>query len=323
MMTATKKYSYKDWWNGEIYLLYATIFFTEKNKNNIPPRVSWDQIRQTDILKIKDKQKDIFNTTVTKLVKDWKEDFAKRYKNSKATNLLLNYELLKFENILYGPSTNGHLFSHREILITIESLSTIRNFIYDTKVNGVALKFDFIHSPNFLFQEKTQIPPEIYAECCWLFVKWLETHLKGKKRKPKASDLTSQKTKDNTSIKAIATSESIPKNPFPDIFTNGYAFNLFLALHKLTVSKKTMAADYGFIFHQLKINSLKAIHSGLPHKTFIKFLSDNNYAELETSKLPYKNQLRKQATFIELSGKYKEGILRSQSISSDLTSGVS
>ncbi|MBK7307763.1 MAG: hypothetical protein IPI88_12510 [Chitinophagaceae bacterium] len=299
-MTAIKKYRYMDWWNGNIYFIYAKIVYNEENKKEIPPRVSWDDIKQTDVPKIREKQRGIFKAEVSKKIKFWKEDFAKRYKNSKATTLLLNRELLKFEHIVYSPMpyTNDSHILYRGIILTIESLSTIKNYIDNTKVNGATIEFDFIHSPNFLFQDKTEIPPQVYAECCWLYVRWLKLNFKQKKQKRKALP--------------SAVVNNAPSNPFPNIFTNGYAYDMFLELQKLTVSKKTMVADYAFIFHQMKSNTLKAIHPNLSHRSFIKFLSDNKYADLDVTKLPFKNPRKKQPTFSSLLEKYKDSILGNQ-----------
>lgn len=196
------------------------------------------------------------------------------------------------------PYTNDSHILYRGIILTIESLSTIKNYIDNTKVNGATIEFDFIHSPNFLFQDKTEIPPQVYAECCWLYVRWLKLNFKQKKQKRKALP--------------SAVVNNAPSNPFPNIFTNGYAYDMFLELQKLTVSEKTMVADYAFIFHQMKSNTLKAIHPNLSHRSFIKFLSDNKYADLDVTKLPFKNPRKKQPTFSSLLEKYKDSILGNQ-----------
>lgn len=303
-MTATKKYSYLDWWNGKICFIYAMVVYKEKDKEKIPPRVTWAEIKETDIPKIREKQRQIFKAGVCEKINIWKADFAKRYKNSKATTLLLSRELHKFADIMYGPIpyTNDPVILYRGVLFPINSLSVIKNYIDNTKVNGATIEYDFIHSPNFLFQNKAEIIPQIYAECCWLYVRWLELHLKQKQRKRKSKALP-------PTLDDIA-----PKNPFPNTFTNGYAYNMFLELQKLTVAEKTIAADYGFIFHHMKKKSLKAIHSSLSHRSFIKFLNDNKYADLDIIKLPFKNPLKKQATLSILLEKYKESILNNQTI---------
>ncbi len=299
-MAPTRKYSYMDWWNGEIRLIYATVVYNEKDEKKIPPRVSWDEIKHTDVPEIKKKQREIFENTVSEKMKIWKADFSKRYKSSKAADLLLNRELQKFEGIMYDPIpyTNDPQILCRGILFSIHSLSVIKNYVDETKVNGAEIEFDFIHSPNFQFQNKTEVPPQIYAECCWLYVRWLKLHLKQNKKKPQIPSPESVKDK--------------PINPFPNIFTNGHAYSMFLELQKLTVSKKTIVADYGFIFHHMKSKSLKAIHTNLSHRGFIEFLNDNNYADLDIIKLPFKNPFKKQAILSSLLEKYKDLILKNQ-----------
>ena len=55
-----KKYTYKDWFSGKISLLYSPIKIgSEVN------RVGWEEIKYTDIPKIKKAQKELFKLCFT------------------------------------------------------------------------------------------------------------------------------------------------------------------------------------------------------------------------------------------------------------------
>ncbi len=318
-MDEINKYTYSDWWDGKICLFNAMVVYDEKDKNELPPRVLWDEIKPIDVPKIKKKQREIFNTGVSDKISIWKADFTKRYKGSMMTTLLLNRELKKFESIMFEPMPYSPDLQilYKEIIFSPHSLSEIKNYIDKTKINGATAEFDFIHSPNFPFQNK-DIPPQIYAECCWLYVNWLKVFSNQKEHtnEPEVPQtalvIEAPSTTFGNDAPSTALGNDAPSNPFPNIFTNGYAYDMFLELQKLTVSEKTMVADYAFIFHQMKSNTLKAIHPNLSHRSFIKFLSDNKCADLDVTKLPFKNPRKKQPTFSSLLEKYKDSILGNQ-----------
>jgi hypothetical protein len=99
------------------------------------------------------------------------------------------------------------------------------------------------------------------------------------------------------------------ENPYPLIFKNGYAYQMFLELKELTVKTRTVVADYSFIFHKMKGKHLKAINAVITEPTFIEFLNKHFQTNISVIKLPMRNPDNKQQTYSAVLTKYKEGIL--------------
>ncbi|MBK9477838.1 MAG: hypothetical protein KA450_01365 [Bacteroidia bacterium] len=101
-----------------------------------------------------------------------------------------------------------------------------------------------------------------------------------------------------------------PANPYPIIFKNGYAYQLFLELKEETVKDRTEVADYAFIYHKLKNKTFYAINSIVTQPAFIKFLNENFHARITVNILPIKTPARKEEVYKKLFNKYKNGILK-------------
>lgn len=281
MMTATKKYSYKDWWCGNISLIYATICY---KSNEAPPLlINWEQIVESDIIKIKEKQEVYFNKDVYTYLLKWKDDFLNRTKFSEDPDILLARELIKFKEITLGPIIAGITINIEGIIFDANTLSEIKNYI-NSKINGTFAGYDFVQSPNCPYRNPNKIPNQVYAQCCWSYLKWLENfdYTKENESDPEF-EMTSLQTDD---IKE-------PYNPNTEIFKNGYAYNLFIELKQAIVLPNTKLADYGFIYHFLKHGELKAINKGVSHDTFINYLNNKHDAMIKTIKLVNTNTPRK------------------------------
>ncbi len=308
-MAASKKYSYKDWWDRKISFKNATLFSEGEIKEHNPLLVSWDEIKTEDKPKIKEKQKEIFNTEVNKTIKKWKTDFTKTYRISKAKPLLLKRELHRFEAIMYDPihSTNNSTISFDGILIPITSLLEIKNYIENTKINGALPEYDLFHSHSF--NTKNHIFPHIFAECCWLYVEWLKIYLKPKKtKKRQQSPPLSEIPAEESSVKN-SNVDIVPDNPYPVYFKNGYAYNMFLELQILMVNQNTNVADYGSIFHKMRDSKLKAIHIHITQYTFIEFLRNELKVDINGKRLPYRDPIKNRKIFASILEKYKNNII--------------
>src|SRR5579863_6995847 len=99
---SAKKYTYKDWWEGKIYFLCSEISYPVNQKNNIPLSVQWGDIIESDITKIKKKQKEIFETKRKELFKGWCKTFLENYKNSQLKDDFLNDEITDFTYLLFN-----------------------------------------------------------------------------------------------------------------------------------------------------------------------------------------------------------------------------
>lgn len=103
--------------------------------------------------------------------------------------------------------------------------------------------------------------------------------------------------------------KEIPVNPYPLIFKNGYAYQMFLELKELTVKNKTIVADYAFIFHKMKDKTIKAINSVITEPAFIKFLNENFGTDISGVKLSFRNPANKQQLYTTILNKYQKDIL--------------
>jgi hypothetical protein len=99
------------------------------------------------------------------------------------------------------------------------------------------------------------------------------------------------KVKTNTSNP----NKEVPENPFPTIFKNGYAYQMFLKLKATTVIQRSELADYSFIFNKMKNENF--IIKDTKHKTFIEFLNKNCEANISAPKFQYKNQRIKEPAY--------------------------
>jgi hypothetical protein len=98
-------------------------------------------------------------------------------------------------------------------------------------------------------------------------------------------------------------------NPYPAIFKNYHAYQMFLELKLLTLNEEnTKVADYAFIYHKMKQKSLMAIHSNISQRVFIDFLNDNFNAKIVVAKLPFRNPLNKQKAYSLILEKYKDDL---------------
>ena len=151
MMKATKKYSFKDWWSGNIILIYSKPNYDAKNEAEAPIWVTWDDIIDSDIPKIKEKQKSIFEEEVNKHLPEWKKHFLKRFDKSELPDILLNDELNKFAKIMFGPMQDILENNKDGLYFDNNHISEIKNFMND-KINGASSDFDFVQSRICLYQ---------------------------------------------------------------------------------------------------------------------------------------------------------------------------
>jgi len=182
-MKKQKKHSYDDWWNGEIYIETCSIIY--KDGDN-PIRAEWVEIVESDISKIKEKQKELFEQARKELLENWKKIFSENYQRSELKDVLLRSQLTDFKQLLnsnielkpIGNNDKGSLtLSNRTLLFTTYELSTLREYFQDFIRDGKERDYDFIHSPNFLFQRKNELTPQMYAQVSWDFHRWLKSFI--------------------------------------------------------------------------------------------------------------------------------------------------
>lgn len=101
-----------------------------------------------------------------------------------------------------------------------------------------------------------------------------------------------------------------PKNPYPSIFKNGYAYSLFVELQELTVRVRTRVADYSFIYHKMKAKNIQAIHKTVTEPAFIQFLNKTYNTDIGLNKLPFRNPESKQTIYKATLKKHKGDIIK-------------
>lgn len=124
------------------------------NEEELPIRVTWDEIEKDSITKIKEKQIVFFESAVTEKLKVWQENFKTRESKSELPDFLLADELKKFVNMLFDPmpANSNNTISINSILFDPISLAAINKYITSVKIEGEGFDFDVIHSPKCIYQ---------------------------------------------------------------------------------------------------------------------------------------------------------------------------
>ena len=172
-----KKHTFKDWYKGNVTLKYAKSVFINENK---PKLVSWDEFIKTDVVKIKEKQKEIFRKTVDSKLESFKNRFFERYKNSIFKEELLETEKREFADILNGPIPDVDLIVSKniDVLFEREDLLEIQSYYKNTIVGGCDEGFDFVQSPKDNYQDVSKTPSQAYAIVCFKYLEWLFENFK-------------------------------------------------------------------------------------------------------------------------------------------------
>jgi len=186
-----KLYNYNDWLKGLVAFPYISI----KSGVQLPKIVSWDDFAPEEALKVKKKQKEIFDVEVKKLLLKFKSSFKERYENVEDSDLFLSTQIKWCEDILFNEIENQEWITiGYNTVISRADLFEIKDYISKVKKYGMQFSLDSIHSPKSKHQDKSKNNPLIYAEAVWLFYKWLSSNnpevqnTKGHINKLKAQD---------------------------------------------------------------------------------------------------------------------------------------
>lgn len=296
-----KKYSYTDWWEGGISLNTCQTEYDSKELKD-PFNVDWSQIVESDVLKIKSKQQELFQSEIQSTFTLFKNNFIKKYENSRLKEQFLEEQIQECLNVMFGELKHiGDLVcsEHWNVCFNNLDFQIIQTYAKMVFKNGLIIAPDFMHSPNCVYQDKNKITNQVYAEACWEYYAFLRAFRVNPKELSTPEEISSE-----NSPEAI-------ENPFPHIFKNLSAYLFFEELRKMTVNDKTYVADYSFIYHKLSDPKLKAIVNTVGQAHFCDFLKDElKLKEIYPKKLPYKNPDYKQATYNSLLSKFKEEIER-------------
>lgn len=167
-----KKYTYDNWWNGDVVLRDATL---ELDKDDKPILVNWSDFSESDVQKIKDKQAALFDDQVRALQKKFSEQFRLRYSASKMKKQYLADEMQECKNIMFGAIPNVKIIqlNHWGVVLENQYLSDIQYYINRTIKNGIDDGLSFLHSPNCKYQDTRKADSRTFAKFIWEYFNWL------------------------------------------------------------------------------------------------------------------------------------------------------
>lgn len=163
-------YKYTDWYEGKVYLETGAVIYNHKIDKPIKACIT--DFSENDLKKIKLKQKEIFESKSSLKLKDFKDIFKKRYKNSEEKDLLLKREIEDNNKILYLVPIQELHFENRSFTISKDDLAIMRDYINSQIVKGEKY-YGFVHSPNFKFQHEKVTNDLVYARVSFDYYNWL------------------------------------------------------------------------------------------------------------------------------------------------------
>lgn len=295
-----KNYTYDNWWNGDVTLVDATRYF---EKGDEPVIVNWEDFSESDVNRIKEKQMELFKAKVNALLNPVIKQFNKRYEASKMKSTYLRDERKQCWYVMFGELPNYEIvqLDQWRISHTNQYLSDVQDYVERTIKNGIDDGLGFIHSPNCKYQDISKPDSRIYAKFVWIYYNWLCKFSKSVEASVSSIPTIHQEFNLPSVYEVIKPIE--PKNKYPHIFKNGYAFDMFIELKNLTIKQETVLSDYAFIFHKMK--KYEFIGKDVKHKSFIDILNKDFQADITEVKFPVKNQISKNVIFSSLLEKYK------------------
>ena len=146
-MNELKKYSYQDWWEGRVILIYACDYPSDNlefdwdkftlplaNKLNLthnkhlPIIVDYDSFTEEVALSIEQKQREMFNDAVSKLFETYTVDFKEKHSISKMPEILQQREIEQCESIMFEEVPNSSI-----VQLLHWNLSFRRTFLEDVQ----------------------------------------------------------------------------------------------------------------------------------------------------------------------------------------------
>ena len=181
-----KQYKFDSWFKGNVTLIYSEVSFKEKDDNGKtvkPVFVTWDNFAKSEVIKIKEKQKEIFDENVNLYLTKFQTEFEKRYKKSLMAAEFLEMEKNECFNILYSEIPNSEIIitSNWKIPFNFNDLLEIQEYANKSILRGIENCLDFIHSPNNKYQIKDKIPSQVYAQTLYEYYNWLNSSFKSDK----------------------------------------------------------------------------------------------------------------------------------------------
>ncbi|PHR46512.1 MAG: hypothetical protein COA32_10230 [Fluviicola sp.] len=278
----TNELTYENWIEGK-FELNSVYRKPDESQKDLPYKASPKSILEDELKKINLEQSKLFDTLVnvketsSKLI----DDFNKRFTESKFPESTLKIESNRIIAYLRGKRYN---YSKEEVLIEKigESLPKSYDLNHHNYINrrmkGFPKVFSFVPSPNSkYFNHKHYILPEVYGESL--------------------INLYEHISKFDNSIDPLrlftdpyrSLFKDEPHNDFPDVFSSGYAYSLFIDLEEALIipSETPKPGDYGLIYKMLVHDTAGAIKNDISLEKFYKFLNRvRDYKLNPTSRKP-------------------------------------
>lgn len=276
----TKDLTYQNWLEGK-FELNSVYQIINQDQEDLPHITSPQSIHQDQLIKINQEQSKLFDTLVKEITSKFIDDFNKRFTEGKFPETILRIESNRIIAYLRGKR---YKYSNEEVLI--EKIGEFLPKEYDMnhhnyinrRMKGFPKLFSFVPSPNSkYFDHKHYILPEVYAESL--------------------INLYEHLSKFDNSIDPIrlftdpyrGLFKDEPHNEFPDIFSSGYAYSLFIDIEEALImpSQTPKPGDYGLIYRMLVHDTAGAIKNSISLEEFYHFLNKTrNYNLNITSRKP-------------------------------------
>jgi len=173
-----KKINFKNWELGKIVYSSSDVYIPSETKTDFD-RFNWEDMDESEALKIKSKQEQLFQECCLKNVELWKQIFEgnilqyeekERYLENEKSDMRAILSIDEKLNIIHYEIP---FLNHKKIVFIENSLREIRDYFQEVILVGRTRSYDYMHSPNFPYQHLSKTPEEVYAQVCWDFYKWL------------------------------------------------------------------------------------------------------------------------------------------------------
>lgn len=281
----TNELTFENWLAGKFDLdgIYS---LTDHKTKDLPPKVSLQSIHSEELHKIQEEQQKIFDRLVKKLSTQFIDDFKERYIKSPApqTTLRLQANFIvgtirgkkhKINPLEYVIKQTGHIIPN-------DYYAHLQNFV-NLRLKGNSFQPSFIPSPNSKYIDLQKvILPEVYVESLIN----LYIHLS---KYDKSIDPLRLFKED---YRILYHDE--PYNEAPEIFTSGYALQLFYNLEEVLITEQPKPGDYKLIFNTLKHELTNGLQKHVSLAAFFEFVNEVNGFHLNPiSNRPSQIELKK------------------------------
>jgi len=263
----TPPYTFDNWINGEICLLSSSTGLLLKGEK-MPIQARWAEIKRSDVVKIRQKQKEIFERSVKIILEKLLKQFESNSKSTISKEGLLDRLILKFEEILYDGvhdnkthvtlKTDNTVFEYNHY---VGIKNYVSNYILLSKRN----KSVFIHAISCKLYHLDFVYPQVEAEAYFRFLTWL---------KEKKLNLNNQE-------EVIINK----KNWRDDIFKDEQHYKKGLEIIGKLVNNKSKVSTHSFVYHVFRKNDFL---KDFKHKVYIQFLAEEYSVEIKGVKISSK-----------------------------------